>query len=94
MDRTTAIRQSLARIQWLRATGPPTLEYLRWRDGAEEVLRDLLGAAHPLLQDFLAAVGEREAVDAEGLQVDGPHGMRPRLARAEAVLRQVLGEEP
>ena len=92
MDRATAIQSVLQQLHLLRGSGPTTFDYLRWRDGAEEMLEEMLGPDAPALRAFRDAVGPRTPQDAEGLQVETAHGMLPRLARAETVLRSLLGE--
>ena len=92
MDRTALIRDCLQEAARLRATGPITDEYLRWRDGTDEILVDLLGPAHELRQAFRRAVGPFQPLDAEGLQIEGEHGMRLRLERGAQVLQRLLGE--
>jgi hypothetical protein len=94
MDRAMVIRRQLEQAQRLHAAGPPTDEYLRWRDGADELLRDLVGADHPLRQAFRQAVAPVDALDCEGLQIEGEHGMAVRIDRGAEVLRHVLGESP
>ena len=92
MDRADLLRHSLAQAQDLRATGPTTDAYLRWRDEADEILADLLGPEHAVRRDFRLAVGPFDPLDAEGLQISGPDGLRSRLQRGADVLRTVLGQ--
>lgn len=92
MDRTSVIREQINEAARLQAAGPPTDLYLRWRDRSDELLRDLVGADHPLRAAFREAIAPVEAVAAEGLAIEGGHGMRVRIERGARVLRQVLGE--
>ncbi len=92
MDRATTIREHLAQAAQLRAAGPPSDAYLRWRDGVDLLLADLLGSAHTLRQAFREAVGPFDPLDAEGLAIEGEAGMRVRIERGTQVLRQLLGE--
>ncbi len=78
----------------LRATGPQTDEFIRWRDGAVETLTGMLGTDHHLAQQLRDAVGPFDDVESEGLQIQGPDGMLARLNNAESILRRVLGEQP
>lgn len=93
MDRAELLRLSLARVTRLRAAGPPTDEFLRWRDGADELIADLVGAEHPTRQRFRQAAGPFSAREAEGLQVEGPDGMLARLERGARILQEILGED-
>ena len=86
MDPNTLINELLDRSRYIRAIGPTTDDFMRWRDAAEELLTDLLDEDHPALAQYRAAIGPRERIDAEGLQIHGPFGMAPRLEAAEAVL--------
>ena len=92
MDRDGVIRAQIDEAARLRAAGPPTDEYLRWRDRSAELLTDLAGAGHPLHAAFQAAVGPIGPLDAEGLQIDGAHGMAVRIDDGAQVLRRALGE--
>jgi hypothetical protein len=92
MDRHSVIRAQIDEAARLRAAGPPTDAYLRWRDRSAELLRDLLGPSHPLLAAFQAAVGPIDPLDSEGLQIDGAHGMAVRIDGGAAVLRHAIGE--
>ena len=87
----TAITEALARARYIRAIGPTTDDFMRWRDATEELLIGLIGTAHPSLAAYREAVGGPEELDAEGLQIHGPFGMAPRIERAEAVLRELAG---
>lgn len=92
MDRTSVIRAQIDEAALLQAAGPPTDLYLRWRDRSAELLRDLVGGDHPLHAAFREAVGPLEPIAAEGLSIEGEHGMRVRIQRGAGVLRRVLGE--
>ena len=88
------IRACLGRAHRLRATGPTTIDFLRWREEGDELLVDLIGAEHALRQAFRNAVGPFESLDAEGLQIDGAHGMRVRVQRGAEVLQTILSGQP
>ena len=75
MDRTSVIRGQIDQAARLRAAGPPTDQYLRWRDRSDALLTDLVGADHPLRAAFRAAVAPMDPLDSEGLQIEGAHGM-------------------
>ncbi len=94
MDSADYIRECLDQARRLWASGPTTDEYLRWRDQTDELLHDLLGTEHALSQQFRAAVGPFHPLDAEGLAIEGEHGMRVRIQRGRAVLHEILGEPP
>ena len=92
MNRADSIREQIAQADRLRSSGPPTDAYLRWRDGVDLLLADLLGSANKLRQSFREAVGPFDPLDAEGLAIEGESGMRLRIDRGTKVLRQVLGQ--
>jgi len=92
MERRDLLLASLREAQRLRATGPATDAFLRWRDDADEMLADLVGAGHRLRLEFREAAGPYGPQDAEGLQVEGPRGLRQRLERGSAGLRRLLAE--
>ena len=92
MDSTEILREQIALARRLRATGPTTIDYLRWRDDTDELLRTLMGADADLVARFRKALGPYDALDAEGIQIDGEHGMRVRIERGEALLGTLLGE--
>ena len=93
MDRDSVIRAQIDEAASLRAAGPPTDAYLRWRDRSAELLTDFVGAEHPLRAAFQAAVGPIDPLDSEGLQIDGAHGMAVRIDDGAQVLRRALGED-
>ena len=93
MDRASALRDAVDRSRYLRAVGPTTDEFMRWRDATDELLISLLGADHPTRQHFRDAVGPWETLDAEGLQIHGQHGMVPRIERGAELLRGLRGSE-
>lgn len=93
MDRRDVIRTQIDEAARLRAAGPPTDAYLRWRDRCAELLRDLVGPAHPLHAAFEAAVGPIDPLDSEGMQIEGAHGMAVRIEDGAAVLRRLLRED-
>lgn len=90
MTRNEQIDELLERSRYIRAIGPTTEDFMRWRDATEELLSDAVGEDHPLMASYREAIGPREALDADGLQIHGPFGMAPRLIAAEDVLRALL----
>ena len=88
------IRGCLGSTRRLRATGPTTIDFLRWREEVDELLVDLLGADHTLRLAFRSAVGPFDSLDAEGLQIEGEHGMRVRVQRGADVLQTILSGQP
>ena len=90
MDLNQQIEQLLERSRYIRAIGPTTDDFMRWRDTVEELLRDAVGEDHPVMASYRDAIGPRERLDAEGLQIHGQFGMAPRLVAAENVLRGLV----
>ena len=84
------IDAALERARYIRAIGPTTDDFMRWRDEVDELLADLIGEEHPAMKRYREAIGATGQMDAEGLQIHGPYGMAPRLERAEAVLRELI----
>jgi hypothetical protein len=93
MDRAELLRLNLDEAQLLRASGPRTDDFMRWRDGICETLSGMLGPDHKISLQLRAAVGPIDAVEAEGLQIQGPNGMLARIDNALPILRSLLGEE-
>lgn len=90
MNLNEQIEALLERSRYIRAIGPTTEDFMRWRDSTEELLADAVGDDHPVMADYRAAIGPRESLDAEGLQIHGPYGMAPRLIAAEDILRTLV----
>ena len=90
MNLNEQIDAILARSRYIRAVGPTTEDFMRWRDSTEELLAEAVGEDHPVLSEYREAIGPREALDAEGLQIHGQFGMAPRLIAAEDVLRSLV----
>lgn len=90
MNLNEQIEALLERSRYIRAIGPTTEDFMRWRDSTEELLADAVGQEHPVMASYLEAIGPRESLDAEGLQIHGPYGMAPRLLAAEDVLRTLV----
>ena len=74
----------------LLSTGPTTSDYLRWRDGVDELLCDLVGSKHPIRDEFRTAVGPFDVSDANGLQLHGEYGMHGRINRGKKILKEML----
>ncbi len=90
MNLNDQIEALLERSRYIRAIGPTTEDFMRWRDSTEELLADAVGEEHPVMASYRDAIGPRESLDAEGLQIHGPYGMAPRLIAAEDVLRTLV----
>lgn len=90
MNLSEQIETLLERSRYIRSIGPTTEDFMRWRDSTEELLIDAVGEEHPVLDSYREAIGSRERLDAEGLQIHGPYGMAPRLIAAEDVLRTLV----
>ena len=90
MNLNEQIDALLERSRYIRAIGPTTEDFMRWRDSTEELLIDAVGEDHPVLESYREAIGAREQLDAEGLQIHGPYGMAPRLIAAEDILRTLV----
>lgn len=86
----------IARIAWLRGTGPNPFEYNQWDARTIEVLTATFGPESPELESYHAAAGIRGRLpgvrgQAENmtLNIHGQWGILGRLERAEAVLRGI-----
>ena len=90
MNLNEQIEVLLERSRYIRAVGPTTEDFMRWRDSTEELLADAVGEEHPVMSSYREAIGPRESLDAEGLQIHGPYGMAPRLIAAEDILRTLV----
>lgn len=90
MNLNEQVEALLERSRYIRAVGPTTEDFMRWRDSTEELLVDAVGEDHPVIESYREAIGSRERLDAEGLQIHGPYGMAPRLIAAEDVLRTLV----
>lgn len=90
MNLNEQIDSLLERSRYIRAIGPTTEDFMRWRDSTEELLADAVGEDHAVMSSYRDAIGPREALDAEGLQIHGPFGMVPRLIAAENVLKSLV----
>ncbi len=93
MDRAELLRLNLHEAQRLKASGPRTDEFMRWRDGICETLSGMLGPDHLTSRQLRAAVGPLDAVEAEGLQIQGPEGMLARIDNAVPILQSLLGDD-
>lgn len=92
-----ALEAQLARIEWLRGTGPNPFDYGLWYERTRELVRDIYGEGSPELGRFFDAAGTRgrlpgvrgQAEDMT-LNIHGPWGILARLERAERVLRDLV----
>ena len=94
IDSSDLIRACLGQARRLHASGPTTIDYLRWREEVDELLVDLLGSDHTLRLAFRSAAGPFDSLDAEGLQIEGEHGMQVRVQRGADVLQTILSGQP
>jgi uncharacterized protein YbjT (DUF2867 family) len=88
--------RQLARLAYLRATGPNPFDYFQWADESANILRELYGDGSDELTAFRIAVidsgrmaDQRGILDNMSLGLHGPWGIWARLDRAEAVLRRL-----
>lgn len=87
----------MARIQWLRGTGPNPFEYNQWDARTIEVLTAIFGMGSPELERYHEAAGIRGRLpgvrgQAENmtLNIHGQWGILGRLERAEKVLADLV----
>lgn len=92
------IQAQVDRIARLRGSGPNPFDYDLWDDRTIEVLTAIYGDGAPELQRYFDAAGKRGRLpgvrgQAENmtLNIHGPWGIRARLDRAEAVLKDLAG---
>lgn len=92
------IQEQIDRIGRLRGSGPNPFDYNLWDDRTVEVLRAIYGEDSPELERYFQAAGKRGRLpgvrgQAENmtLNIHGPWGIRARLDRAEAVLKDLTG---
>lgn len=88
--------QMLARIAYLRATGPNPSDYFQWADESTNILRGLFGEGSDEVEAFRIAVAasgrtvdQRGILDNMTLGLHGEWGIWARLDRAQHVLRQI-----
>ena len=88
-----AIDGQVARIPWLRGTGPNPFEYGIWEQRTQEVLRAAFGEDSAEIEQYYQAAGVRGrlpgvrgAAEDMTLNIHGQWGILGRLERAEAVL--------
>ena len=86
------IRRHLERVPWLRGRGPVSYDYGQWVDNVHHSLVTLFGEDSPEAQGFLEIVGMGAEERGWGVPLapNHPWGLRARLDRAEAYLRQLL----
>lgn len=90
------IEQQIEKIGRLRGSGPNPFDYYLWDDRTVEILTATYGDGSPELQRYYEAAGKRGRLpgvrgQAENmtLNIHGPWGIRARLNRGEAVLRDL-----
>lgn len=88
------IQDQIDKIGRLRGSGPNPFDYNMWDDRTVEVLGAVFGDGSPELERYFQAAGKRGRLpgvrgQAENmtLNIHGPWGIRARLDRAEAVLK-------
>jgi len=96
MSTADRIRRQLERLAHLRGLGPVASDHARWIDQTRYLLIDLFGESSAEAASFLQVVGAMSADREEqaftfNLPLDGPWGIRARLERGEAALREILG---
>ncbi|MCK9519009.1 MAG: hypothetical protein M0R74_08335 [Dehalococcoidia bacterium] len=90
------IEQQIARIAWLRGTGPNPFEYDQWNARTKEILSALFGPDSPELERYEEAAnirgrlpGVRGQAENMTLNIHGQWGILGRLERAKAVLQEL-----
>ncbi len=96
-----ALQAQLARIAYLRGTGPNPFDYWLWADYTEAIIAQAFGAGSPEAIEFEAAVHEPGRTrDQRGLNenmtlgLHGEWGIWARLHRAQRVLESMLQVQP
>jgi hypothetical protein len=97
MSTADRIRRQLERLAHLRGLGPVASDHARWIDQTRYLLIGLFGESSAEADSFLRAVGAMPADRGEqtftfNLPQDGPWGIRARLERGEAALKELLGQ--
>jgi hypothetical protein len=96
MSAADKIRRQLERLAHLRGLGPTPDAHARWLDQTRYLLMGIFGDSSSEVDSFLEAVGvtpadrQRETFTLN-LPREGSWGIRARLERGEAVLREILG---
>ncbi len=93
LDRPRAVERiqpKLRDMQYLRGTGPVSMEFFQWVDETLIVLEHSFGETAAPVQRFLAAVGDRSPIYSQGIPPHGEWGLLARLDRAEVVLNDAL----
>jgi hypothetical protein len=92
-----ALQAQLARIAYLRGTGPNPFDYWVWADYTEAIVERAFGPDSPEAREFEAAVHEPGRTrDQRGLNrnmtlgLHGEWGIWARLDRAQRVLERML----
>jgi hypothetical protein len=95
------LEEQLARIARLRGTGPNPFEYYQWESQTQEVLSVVYGEDSPELHRYFEAAqvrgrlpGVRGQAETMTLNIHGQWGIRGRLDRAEALLRDLIAQLP
>jgi hypothetical protein len=96
-----ALQVQLARIPYLRGTGPNPFDYWLWADYTEAIIAQAFGTDSPEAIEFEAAVHEpgrtrdqRGVNENMTLGLHGEWGIWARLDRARLVLERMLQTQP
>jgi hypothetical protein len=96
-----ALQTQLARIPYLRATGPNPFDYWLWADTTESIVAAAFGGDSAEALEFEAAVHEPGRTrDQRGINTNmtlglhGEWGIWARLDRAQRVLERMLQIQP
>ena len=91
-----ALDGQIEQIAWLRGTGPNPFDYGMWDERTQELLEEIFGAESAEVGRYQDAAGTRGRLpgvrgqaDNMTLNIHGPWGIRARLDRGEAVLREL-----
>jgi hypothetical protein len=95
MSAAARIRRQLERLAHLRGLGPVPNDHARWIDQTRYLLVSVFGESSAEADSFLSVVGaiptdREEQAFTFNLPLEGPWGIRARLERGEAVLREIL----
>lgn len=95
------LEEQLAKLLWLRGTGPNPFEYDQWDSRTTEVIAGVYGADSAELSRYREAVGTsgrlpgvRGQAENMTLNIHGQWGILGRLDRAEALLSQLVAALP
>jgi hypothetical protein len=91
-----ALERQIARIAWLRGTGPNPFEFGLWDERTQELLEALFGEGSAEIERYQEAAGKRGRLpgvrgqaDNMTLNIHGPWGILARLDRGERALKDI-----